>query len=267
MNWFRFKERTIIALICIVFQHKLVTRYYYLTSGEALPRINFVGLRLIIMVFCDCCCVVGCNTTKEQNRDLSFHKFPHPISAKSKKQIVEAIGRQNDASFNSLKATICSRHFSPDCFILVAGPYPGRRLKKDCFPTLNLPSASSDAGCCSKIDETPVISEAEPSTAASPEVSVDSTDSRSTDSSDTLSKFTDEEILSELSQRQKLFVCACGMVFEDRALYYLHRSCHNPVQPNKCAVCGFESNDWLAFHAHFFQHSNDSQMAEVVEID
>ena len=39
------------------------------------------------------------------------------------------------------------------CFL---GPYPGRRLKKDCFPTLNLPSASSDAGCCSKIDETPV---------------------------------------------------------------------------------------------------------------
>lgn len=217
------------------------------------------------MVMFDHCCVVGCKTTKEQNKELSFHKFPQQIPEELKNEIIAAIGRQNDASFNSTKATMCSRHYSPDCFILVAGPYPGRRLKKDCFPTLNLPSAPSDEGYSSKKDDVPVISEAEPST-ASPEVAVDSTDSHSADS-DILSKFTDEEILLELSQRQNLFVCACGMVFQDRALYYLHRSCHNPVQPNKCAVCGFESDDWLAFHAHFFQHSSNSQMAEVVEID
>lgn len=209
----------------------------------------------------DVCCVVGCNTSKNTNRDLSFHKFP-VISKATTKRLIAAVGRRNDRSFRPEKATICSRHFSDECFTPVTGPSLGRRLKKNYLPTLNLSSGTSAQQSITQIevnsgeDDAMTVPKTAPATTSKGEPHP-STPLHVT-ATKALSRFSDEEILLELSQRQAAFVCACGMVFQDRALYYMHRSCHNPTDPMKCAFCGFVAVDWLMFHRHFLKHSNSS---------
>jgi len=69
-----------------------------------------------------------------------------------------------------------------------------------------------------------------------------------------LTNFSDEQILTNLSQRQAVFVCTCGAVFRDRALFYMHRSCHATGDCRKCSFCGYVAPNWFDFQAHFFNH-------------
>lgn len=78
---------------------------------------------------------------------------------------------------------------------------------------------------------------------------------------DVLSQFTNEQILANLSQRQAAFVCTCGAVFRNRALFYMHRSCHAPANPHQCSFCGYVAANWYSFQAHFFQHKPKTGVA------
>jgi len=73
-----------------------------------------------------------------------------------------------------------------------------------------------------------------------------------------LDNFSDEQILTNLSQRQMAFVCTCGAVFRDRALFYMHRSCHATGDSQKCSFCGYVAPNWFDFQAHFFDHKPTS---------
>jgi len=71
-----------------------------------------------------------------------------------------------------------------------------------------------------------------------------------------LTNFSDEQILTNLSQRQAVYVCTCGAVFRDRALFYMHRSCHATGDSQKCSFCGYVAPNWFDFQAHFFDHKS-----------
>ncbi len=65
------------------------------------------------------CYIVGCAASYSRHKGLSFHKIP----AKGKSsEVDEWRGRliakisRSDKGFNVDGATICSRHFSDDCF-------------------------------------------------------------------------------------------------------------------------------------------------------
>ena len=62
--------------------------------------------------------MVGCPANKKINRGLSFHKLPKKgVDDGWRNDLIKIINR-SDKSFNSDRATICSRHFSTDCFLI-----------------------------------------------------------------------------------------------------------------------------------------------------
>ena len=69
-----------------------------------------------------------------------------------------------------------------------------------------------------------------------------------------LDGYSDEAILEELVKRREAFLCVCGTVFRDQALYFLHRGIHNTNNPRKCATCDFQARDWYHFMSHLFVH-------------
>ena len=73
-----------------------------------------------------------------------------------------------------------------------------------------------------------------------------------------LDQYSDEQILEELVARREVFVCVCGTVFREQALYFLHRGVHNTNNPKKCATCDYTARDWYDFTSHLFVHNNIS---------
>uniref|UniRef100_A0A914URJ9 C2H2-type domain-containing protein n=1 Tax=Plectus sambesii TaxID=2011161 RepID=A0A914URJ9_9BILA len=43
---------------------------------------------------------------------------------------------------------------------------------------------------------------------------------------------------------------ACGLVFLDPTLYFLHKGLHSDSDPWKCNLCGHECQDKYQFHTH-----------------
>ena len=62
------------------------------------------------------CCMVGCPATKGRNRGLTFHKLPIVKKHNDWRRKLIGIINRSDSSFNAERATICSRHFTLDCF-------------------------------------------------------------------------------------------------------------------------------------------------------
>ncbi len=61
------------------------------------------------------CCVVGCSTSKVKNPALTFHAIKRPRNPSWESDLIRIVNRC-DKSFNRNRATICSRHFTRDCF-------------------------------------------------------------------------------------------------------------------------------------------------------
>ena len=77
------------------------------------------------------CCVPGCSTRSERDKDVSFHRLP----LRDKKLLkiwIYKIGRKNLPL--SASTRVCSRHFIQS---------KNRKLRPDEYPTLNLPLVST----------------------------------------------------------------------------------------------------------------------------
>ena len=77
------------------------------------------------------CCVPGCSKRSERDKDVSFHRLPLH-DKKLLKLWIHKIGRKNLRVGTSTR--VCSRHFISS---------KGRKLRPDEYPTLNLPTLST----------------------------------------------------------------------------------------------------------------------------
>ena len=77
------------------------------------------------------CCVPGCSKRSERDKDVSFHRLPLH-DKKLLKLWTHKIGRKNLHVGTSTR--VCSRHFISS---------KGRKLRPDEYPTLNLPTLST----------------------------------------------------------------------------------------------------------------------------
>ena len=74
-----------------------------------------------------------------------------------------------------------------------------------------------------------------------------------------LASFSDEEILAKLLERNATFVCKCGIIFRDQALFSLHRGTHSSKNPFECSFCGYVAPNWYDFMSHFYFHSSEKK--------
>jgi len=66
-----------------------------------------------------------------------------------------------------------------------------------------------------------------------------------------LVNFTAEELISHLMKREDVHKCTiCGVIFQDAAMYHLHRNTHDKYNPLACNICGQEMKDKYDFYAH-----------------
>ena len=62
--------------------------------------------------------MVGCPAIKSKHRGLSFHKLPKVGVDDAWREALIKVVNRSDKSFNPNRATICSRHFTADCFYI-----------------------------------------------------------------------------------------------------------------------------------------------------
>lgn len=85
------------------------------------------------------CAIVKCGTHRGTNKVLSFFKIRQPKYPQWEAALVNAVNR-SDPGFNKDQATICSRHFTPDC---IKESKKGRRsLVPGSLPTEWMPEKS-----------------------------------------------------------------------------------------------------------------------------
>lgn len=50
---------------------------------------------------------------------------------------------------------------------------------------------------------------------------------------------------------------ACGIIFPDRTLYFLHKGFHTELDPWKCNICGVKCRDKYDFHVHLLSKAHN----------
>ena len=73
-----------------------------------------------------------------------------------------------------------------------------------------------------------------------------------------LVNFTAEELLTHLMKRDDIHKCQfCCLIFQDAAMYHIHRNMHDRSDPRRCNMCGKMLADKYDFTAHFLSmHKN-----------
>ena len=72
-----------------------------------------------------------------------------------------------------------------------------------------------------------------------------------------LDQFKTDVLLAELTSRKRLKFCDCGMGFEDRRMYDVHRAMHSHGEEKlKCSKCGLSCSDFLQLQTHWQQVSH-----------
>lgn len=67
-----------------------------------------------------------------------------------------------------------------------------------------------------------------------------------------LVNFTAEELICHVMKREDVFKCDfCCMIFQDAAMYHIHRNMHDKADHRLCNMCGKSLNDKYDFIAHF----------------
>ena len=72
-----------------------------------------------------------------------------------------------------------------------------------------------------------------------------------------------EELLTFYESQGRLYRCHhCRISFEERGLYFLHKSLHGETSPWQCSICHKVCSDRNDFHLHFVnqQHHNDQNL-------
>ncbi|XP_025081437.1 uncharacterized protein LOC112556550 [Pomacea canaliculata] len=85
------------------------------------------------------CAIPGCPACKSRHRGLSFFRIKRVDNKDWERALVRAVNRC-DSSFNVEIATICSRHFKPECYI--EGEGFSRHLIPGSLPTEFMPKKS-----------------------------------------------------------------------------------------------------------------------------
>ena len=67
-----------------------------------------------------------------------------------------------------------------------------------------------------------------------------------------LVNFTSSDLLTHMMSREDVFKCDfCCMIFQDAAMYHLHKSMHDKMDVRCCNLCGKLAQDKYDFIAHF----------------
>ena len=61
------------------------------------------------------CCIVGCSASKAKNPGLTFHAVKRARNPQWQARLIQVVNSA-DSSFNADSASICSRHFTSECF-------------------------------------------------------------------------------------------------------------------------------------------------------
>ena len=106
-----------------------------------------------------CCAVPGCPTGSGHYRGEHYALHPFPKNDSVKKQWIEKINRPNCVPSEHKRFYVCSKHFSPDCYLTGEENVDGRGrkrkrvkfLKPDAVPTLHFTKKVPKADLASKI--------------------------------------------------------------------------------------------------------------------
>ncbi|XP_067120132.1 uncharacterized protein [Centruroides vittatus] len=106
------------------------------------------------------CCVLNCNSKAIRDPDVSFHVFPHEkqmILRKSEFGESQKCNRRKEwirllriGKKVTKYMVVCSKHFTPEDYILSSYACKRRQLKKTSVPSLLLPESSICTKTCSK---------------------------------------------------------------------------------------------------------------------
>lgn len=67
------------------------------------------------------------------------------------------------------------------------------------------------------------------------------------------------DVLSYYEAQGKIYRCQhCGILFEERGLYFLHNSLHGAQNPLECSICHKVCTDKNDFHLHFINQQHQS---------
>ena len=105
-----------------------------------------------------CCAVPGCPTGSGHYRGEHYALHPFPKNDSVKKQWIENINRPNCVPSEHKRFYVCSKHFSPDCYLTGEENVDGRGrkrkkvkfLKPDAVPTLHFTifTVTKSGLCC-----------------------------------------------------------------------------------------------------------------------
>lgn len=81
-----------------------------------------------------------------------------------------------------------------------------------------------------------------------------------------LVNFTNEDLFTHMMSRDDVYKCEyCCVIFQDAAMYHLHRSMHDKMDIRCCNMCGKLASDKYDFIAHYLSEHKWSVLAVIIK--